>query len=838
MKGGSFMGKIDWDVVTNFTDAVTTTLKTVTFPKVQEQVYLRNQGNANFTYTIGSQSGTLTPGQSVTVNQDVSSFTLQAASGTHTFELRAKEKGTEFEEAPSDVPSQIASLTSSLAEKTPKIYVESYKRLGNESDDTARIQRAIDTAPEYAEIVFDPKVNYSWTSIISTKSLTINFNGANLTVNPYVTQTPAIWFKGSVGTSYPLTADVGDKGRTITVTGASTLFNKNDYVVVGDNHITTAWSGSATYTGRYEINMVASVSGDTITLLRPMEWLYTVADGAFVQKVTNMIKQPKIMNSGNIKEIDPGVASTNSPASPGKGHIFQFQYCLQPELENCDVDGWQMHVVNTNFCILATIKNVHVRLPFRPTEGGHGYMLRDDNSLGTVVEKCLALGARHMVDWSRSYDGISRDNISENQSGVSFYTHGTGVKRCMSINDQVLGANSAEEGWVMGDPAFNADYDYQIINPKYIGTSVAIVMRVGSQGMKVINPWILTRSTFAVSVSRGAKGFTMEGGQIENFNPGAGYYAVFVDITTGGSTPVEYPRDITIRGTKFKGNSKVFIDALGKVELDGLKFDDSVNITADGGQGAAIRVGSVQAPTDLVIKNCDIRGSFDRGIFTSVAPTGQYDIKDNRIGSGYRTGGVQIRSATNIRYERNTIVDNGVATAESFSSANTLSGDKQIGALFNDNTPGTNDNGIFTTSTRPSGKTGKERGFDSTLGKPVWLKTVGTKESATLQITAGATSDGNVTVTLSSNTFTVAVLTGDTAIQVADKIRARSYITSNWYAKGTTGTDTITFTSAVNGDRTGTFSYTGGTTGSTGTMTANNPVGTNDVWVDATGTTV
>jgi peptidoglycan/xylan/chitin deacetylase (PgdA/CDA1 family) len=110
------MGKTDWEVVTAYADAVTTSLKTVSFPKVQEQVYLRNQGNANFTYTIGSQSGTLTPGQSVTVNQDVSSFTLQAVSGTHTFELRAKEKGTEIEEAPSDVPSQIASLTSSLAE--------------------------------------------------------------------------------------------------------------------------------------------------------------------------------------------------------------------------------------------------------------------------------------------------------------------------------------------------------------------------------------------------------------------------------------------------------------------------------------------------------------------------------------------------------------------------------------------------------------------------------------------------------------------------------------------------------------------------------------------------
>jgi hypothetical protein len=131
MKGGSFMGKIDWDVVTNFTDAVTTTLKTVTFPKVQEQVYLRNQGNANFTYTIGSQSGTLTPGQSVTVNQDVSSFTLQAVSGTHTFEVRAKEKGTEINETDNNLPSNIAeqlnTLSSSMADRAKQADLDTQK---------------------------------------------------------------------------------------------------------------------------------------------------------------------------------------------------------------------------------------------------------------------------------------------------------------------------------------------------------------------------------------------------------------------------------------------------------------------------------------------------------------------------------------------------------------------------------------------------------------------------------------------------------------------------------------------------------------------------------------
>jgi hypothetical protein len=104
------MTTLDWDIVTNYSDVVTTTLKTVTFPKVQEQVYLRNQGNANLTYTIGSQSGSLTPGQSVTVTQDISSFTLQAVSGTHTFELRAKEKGTEINETGTDVMSLLADI--------------------------------------------------------------------------------------------------------------------------------------------------------------------------------------------------------------------------------------------------------------------------------------------------------------------------------------------------------------------------------------------------------------------------------------------------------------------------------------------------------------------------------------------------------------------------------------------------------------------------------------------------------------------------------------------------------------------------------------------------------
>jgi hypothetical protein len=131
------MGVRDWDIVTSYVDSVTTSLKIVTFPKVQEQVKVKNQGNANLTYTIGSQSGTLTSGQSVTVNEDISSFTIQAVSGTQAFELRAKEKGTEQTEIETDV------VTALVDNATVSVKVESFKIQIPEVDDTARLNRAV-----------------------------------------------------------------------------------------------------------------------------------------------------------------------------------------------------------------------------------------------------------------------------------------------------------------------------------------------------------------------------------------------------------------------------------------------------------------------------------------------------------------------------------------------------------------------------------------------------------------------------------------------------------------------------------------------------------------------
>jgi hypothetical protein len=93
----------------------------------------------------------------------------------------------------------------------------------------------------------------------------------------------------------------------------------------------------------------------------------------------------------------------------------------------------------------------------------------------------------------------------------------------------------------------------------------------------------------------------------------------------------------------------------------------------------------------------------------------------------------------------------------------------------------------------------------------------GVNEVAQLQITSPATSSGNVTVTLDGKATTVAVSSGNTAIQVADKIRATKF--SGWVVSGTTGTDTVIFTSISAPSIKTDMTYSAGTTGASGTAT-------------------
>jgi hypothetical protein len=94
------------------------------------------------------------------------------------------------------------------------------------------------------------------------------------------------------------------------------------------------------------------------------------------------------------------------------------------------------------------------------------------------------------------------------------------------------------------------------------------------------------------------------------------------------------------------------------------------------------------------------------------------------------------------------------------------------------------------------------------------INIMGKCEIASLSVTAGASTSANCTVTLDGVAKTVALTSGNTAVQVATAIRAATF--PGWTTGGS-GT-TVTFTSLSTGNKPD-ASYSAGTTSATGTMT-------------------
>ncbi|MFC5528464.1 hypothetical protein [Cohnella yongneupensis] len=92
----------------------------------------------------------------------------------------------------------------------------------------------------------------------------------------------------------------------------------------------------------------------------------------------------------------------------------------------------------------------------------------------------------------------------------------------------------------------------------------------------------------------------------------------------------------------------------------------------------------------------------------------------------------------------------------------------------------------------------------------------GVAEVASLAVSAGCTTNGNVTVTLDGNSFDVALTTASqgTAANVATKIRGTTF--AGWTTGGS-GT-TVTFTCNTTGNKVN-ATYSAGSTGASGTMT-------------------
>lgn len=565
------------------------------------------------------------------------------------------------------------------------VFVEMFPSISPELDDTARVQRAINSAPEYSTLVFQANKQYNISCLTITKSLNFDLNGAKFTVDPTTSGTngsPVFWFTGTLGTVYNLTTCV-EKSVTVTLStfGQGSNFAVGDYVIVGDVKGVPAWDNHlyGGYGGRSEVNCVTSISGDILTLSKPIEWSYDTSPT--VTKVTKMLAQPKIYGAAYITEVNPnGVYSGNlTGACP---HLFHFQYCIEPEVKDCTFDKWQLHCVNFNYCINPSVSRCSATDPFRPDQGGHGYFMRFDHCSGGVASRNYTRKVRHTVDYVQSYDGHSEYNYSLDCMVTAYAMHGLGAKRCTSSNDTVVGSpNSA--GWSMGNYSFSADYSFTIINPKYYGSAVAISMDAKSVGMKIINPQIYT-GYIAVVGQRGASGLRIEGGYIEfqsdSLNPQKAIQTLYESVNS------LHFGDVSICDTDIKiiaTNNATALDAIS------IASNGMVNIKAKikmSGMGRGIYIDSASIPTDIDISKVRVTGTCAIGVRVDVSPSRSYSVSDNLV-TGYGTNGMYLITSSKLRMLDNYI--DGVSNQIAFSGDIVVA--KSGGAILFGNTPNTYD---------------------------------------------------------------------------------------------------------------------------------------------------
>ncbi|WP_274654663.1 hypothetical protein [Paenibacillus humicola] len=588
------------------------------------------------------------------------------------------------------------------------VYVESFPRMGSETDDTERIKRAIDSAVEFATVQFDPNVSYTITNIIINKSLTIDLNGASLTVDPTPGTSsdgaPVFWFKGIQSIIYAV-ADPQINQNTYTInleSGLGADFSANEYILIGDYQVIFPWNANQDFQiiGHHEINMIVSVNGDTLTLAKPTEWNYST--GPYVRKFS-FIRKPKIMNAGRIREVNPGGPSTTT--SSGGAHIFSFSNCMMPQVENCVFEGWNLHATNFSFCIYPIIKKCQAYDPFRPQFGGHGYFVRFNICLGGLATESFTRHVRHMVDWAESLDGKSSKNLALYPWGTAFYMHGVGSKRVSSTNDTVLGGETSE-AWCMGNPTYGADFDFTITNPTYFGNRRAVTGQTNSRGLKIINPMFKTTYDTAIYLSTGIKDVTVVGGEIEML--GASANTKFVRALAAGGANVE---NVTIEGTRFKGNGGLHLDAIGTVIVDSSIFQD-IAVVSDG-FSACVRAGVTVPASDLIIRNMMVDGLFERAIYVSRAPTRNYDVSNNFINRGYTSFGMHLAVSDNMRLRNNTILGG----SQEFSFIGDFNAAVTNGAIITGNVPNIYDKKVTGMTFFTPNTGGSSAGYWSQIGK-------------------------------------------------------------------------------------------------------------------------
>lgn len=171
------------------------------------------------------------------------------------------------------------------------------------ADDTAAIQAAIDAAVPLGLAVSVPAGRYRITSSIDMPSqadLRLS-DSTVLDISEMSGSVPAISATGTIGSPVPLSADAAPGVRAITVSDTEGL-SAGGWV-----KITSDLPFGYTNQPAGEIHQVASVSGDTVTLVEALSDVYTVADGAAVAPVEF---RENVRISGGAMEGNPDAPTT------------------------------------------------------------------------------------------------------------------------------------------------------------------------------------------------------------------------------------------------------------------------------------------------------------------------------------------------------------------------------------------------------------------------------------------------------------------------------------------------------------------------------------------------
>ena len=563
---------------------------------------------------------------------------------------------------------------------------------GAGTNDTAAVQALINAAPAGATIQFTPSKTYRVDNLLVTKTLTIDGNGASIITRPTLGTAPFIWFRGTLGTPVAILApSTSNVSVTCSTVGNAATFTVGDYVIVGDNPTLARWDGTTSVyaEGRVEINRVASVNTGTgaVGLETPVEWGYSSTPT--ITKVT-MLERPVVQGFTSIQEIDPGVAWSGGfhGAVP---HLIHFQHCVQPQVTRVSASNFNLHVVNFNACLQPVVSQTTARNPYRPSSGGHGYLMRFDQCTGGVARENVGHGVRHLVNWVNSYDCGSVDNLSINCTVSSYQTHGIYSKRGSSTRDKVRGGTI---GWSIGNPEFADDKDFTIDHPSCHNTSTAIVARSKCDRLTVRNPDLhMATGGRGVHQCEGATRVTVEGGVIEIIGTSTSAFPVLARTRfSTGDAGVTAPAGLVVRGTLVVGAFQTLsLDVKGEVVVDGVIFDTpAMSATTSPLVAIGMSEGtSGVVPDGLRIANVvAATGTYQYGIRVHDAPgsTERYTIEGNHVTLASVTGGgITAPVADHMRLTHNRAASSGIALAGDAAAARTA------GAVLKANFPTTYD---------------------------------------------------------------------------------------------------------------------------------------------------